>query len=231
MAAATGFWSTARDLTRYGAAHATGDSRLLSPESQRLMRRRESEISPHGQEPRYYGLGLDLRTQGERQLIGHSGGYPGHITRTWVDPEAQVAVSVLTNAIDGPADALARGLFALLDLALAAPEDGVRPPAAELQRYTGRFANLWGVTDVALLGGRLVLLHPSAPEPAEEYAELTVEDADTLRLESVAGFGSAGEPVRYEWAADGSPACVRAGGISSWPLEVYRSRRTAQVAG
>jgi D-alanyl-D-alanine carboxypeptidase len=231
MAAATGFFSTARDLTRYGAAHFTGDGTLLGEPSKRLMRRRESEISAHGQEPRYYGLGLDLRTLGERRLIGHSGGYPGHITRTWVDPEGQVAVSVLTNAIDGPADALARGLFALLDLALAAPEDAGRPPAAQLQRYTGRFANLWGVTDVALLGGRLLLLHPSAPEPAEEYSELTVEDADTLRLESVPGFGSAGEPVRYEWAADGAPACVRAGGISSWPLEVFRARRTAQVAG
>jgi D-alanyl-D-alanine carboxypeptidase len=231
MAAATGFFSTARDLTRYGAAHFTGETTLLSDASKRLMRRPESEIRAHGQDPRHYGLGLDLRTLGERRLIGHSGGYPGHITRTWIDPDAQVVVSVLTNAVDGPADALARGLFALLDLALAAPEDAGRPPAAELQRYTGRFANLWGVIDVALLGGRLVLLHPSAPEPAEEYAELTVEDADTLRLEAMAGFGSAGETVHYEWAADGSPERVRAGGISSWPLEVFRARRSAQVAG
>jgi len=231
MAAATGFFSTARDLTSYGAAHFPGDTTLLSDGSKRLMRRRESEIRAHGNDPRYYGLGLDLRTVGERELIGHSGGYPGHITRTWIDPEAQLVVSVLTNAIDGPADALARGLLALLDLALAAPEDAGRPPAADLQRFTGRFANLWGVTDVALLGGRLVLLHPSAPEPAEEYSELTVEDADTLRLETMAGFGSAGETVHYEWSADGAAECVRAGGISSWPLEVFRTRRTGQVAG
>jgi CubicO group peptidase (beta-lactamase class C family) len=229
MAAATGFFSTARDLTRYGAAHLPGDPTLLSEESKRLMRRPESEIRAHDTDPRYYGLGLDLRTVGDRKLIGHSGGYPGHITRTWIDPEGQVVVSVLTNAVDGPADSLARGLVALLDLALAAPEEE-RPPAVELQRYAGRFANLWGHTDVALLGSRLVLLHPSAPEPAEEYSELTVAGPDTLRMEALPGFGSAGETVDYEWAADGSAARVRFGGISAWPEEVFRSQRAGQVA-
>jgi CubicO group peptidase (beta-lactamase class C family) len=228
MASATGFTSTARDLTAFGATHFTGDESLLSDGSKRLMRRSESEIRAHGQEPRYYGLGLDLRTAGERRLVGHSGGYPGHITRTWIDPDGQVVVSVLTNAVDGPADPLARGLLALLDLALAAPE-GDSPPA-DLQRHTGRFANLWGTTDVALLGGRLVLLHPGLPEPAAEYAELTVVDADTLRLETLPGFGSPGETVEYEWAGDGDVRQVRIGGVSSWPEEVFRSRRAAQVA-
>ncbi|MBB3678458.1 serine hydrolase domain-containing protein [Modestobacter versicolor] len=230
MAAATGFFSTARDLTTFGAAHFTGDTTLLTEASKRLMRRPESEIRAHGGDPRYYGLGMDLRTVGERRLVGHSGGYPGHITRTWIDPEGRLVVSVLTNAVDGPADVLARGLVALLDLALAAPEDADRPPAAELQRYTGRFANLWGVTDVALLGGRLVLLHPAAAEPTEDHAELTVVDPDTLRLETVPGFGSPGETVDYEWADDGTVARVRIGGISAWPLEVFRAGRAAQVA-
>jgi len=230
MAAATGFTSTARDLTTFGAAHFPGDDTLLSDASKRLMRRRESEIRVHGGEPRHYGLGMDLRTVGERQLAGHSGGYPGHITRTWIDPEARLVVSVLTNAIDGPADALARGLIGLLDLALAAPETADRPAEAELARYAGRFANLWGVTDVALLGGRLVLLHPGSPEPADDHLELTVEGPDTLRQESVAGFGAPGETVDYTWTADGVPAAVRLGGISAWPEEVFRARRAGQVS-
>src|SRR3954451_12308399 len=136
MAAATGFSSTARDLTTYGAAHFTGDETLLTDASKRLMRRRESEIRAHGGEPEYYGLGVDVRTEGERELIGHGGGYPGHITRTWIDPVGQVVVSVLTNAIDGPADGLARGLLRLLDLALAAPEDAERPPVEQLRTFT-----------------------------------------------------------------------------------------------
>ncbi|MGY1749506.1 serine hydrolase domain-containing protein [Modestobacter sp. SYSU DS0511] len=228
MAAATGFWSTARDLSAFFAAHATGDERLLPEAAKRLMRRPESEIRAHGQEARWYGLGMDLKTVGERRLVGHSGGYPGHITRTWLDPQAQLVVSVLTNCLEGPADVLARGLIGLVDLALAAPEQA---PSDDLARFTGRFANLWGVTDVALLGGRLVLLHPGSSAPAEEHLELTAVDGATLRQESVAGFGSAGERVEYEWADDGTVAAVRIGGITSWPVEVFRARRAAQLAG
>ncbi|MGY1857329.1 serine hydrolase domain-containing protein [Modestobacter sp. SYSU DS0290] len=229
MAAATGFWSTARDLSAFFAAHATGDERLLPEAAKRLMRRPESEIRAHGQEARWYGLGMDLRTVGERRLVGHSGGYPGHITRTWLDPDAQVVVTVLTNCLEGPADVLARGLFGLIDLALAAPDGATGQP--DPTRFAGRFANLWGVTDVALLGGRLVLLHPGSPAPADEHLELTVLDEVTLRQESVAGFGSAGETVDYEWADDGAASAVRIGGITSWPVEAFRARRAAQVAG
>lgn len=232
MAAATGFYSTAEDLTAFGAAHAGTDERLLTAASSRLMRRPESEISAHGREPRHYGLGLDLRTQGERRLVGHSGGYPGHITRTWIDPGQQVVVSVLTNAVDGPADVLAGGVLRLLDLALDAPEPAAdRPAGGDLQRFAGRFANLWGVTDIALLGNRLVLLHPGAPDPTEDHLELTVEGDSTLRQESVAGFGSAGETVEYDWAPDGTAARIRLGGISVWPEEIFRARRAQQVAG
>jgi D-alanyl-D-alanine carboxypeptidase len=228
MAAATGFYSTAEDLTAYAAAHLPGDDRLLTEASKRLMQRTESEIRVHDQEVRYYGLGMDVRTQGERRLVGHSGGYPGHITRTWIDPAAHVVVSVLTNAVDGPADVLARGLFRLLDLALAAPEPAETDPRPE--RFAGRFANLWGVTDVAVLGGRLVLLHPSDPDPTEDHLELRVEGAATLRQESVAGFGSAGETVDYEWTPEGAVARIRLGGLSAWPVEDFRARRARQVA-
>ena len=82
MAAATGFSSTATDLTTFGAAHFAGDGALLTESSKRLMRRPESEIRAHDEEVRHYGLGMDLRTVGDRRLAGHSGGYPGHATRT-----------------------------------------------------------------------------------------------------------------------------------------------------
>ncbi|WP_448615922.1 serine hydrolase domain-containing protein [Modestobacter sp. URMC 112] len=229
LAAATGFFSTAADLTTFGAAHFTGARGLLAEESKRLMRRPESEIRAHDEEVRHYGLGMDLRTVGERRLVGHSGGYPGHITRTWIDPDAQLVVSVLTNAVDGPADVLARGLITLLDLALAAPAGGTPAAGPDPARFAGRFANLWGVTDVALLGGRLVLLRPGAPDPTEGHLELEVTGPDTLRMESVAGFGSAGETVHYEWEPDGAAARVRVGGISSWPVEVFRAQRAGQV--
>lgn len=231
MAAATGFYSTAEDLTRYGAAHFFGAEELITDASKRLIQRTESVVRVHGTEQGRYGLGMDLTTIGERQWVGHSGGYPGHITRTYIDPHGQVVVSVLTNCIGGPATQLAQGMIKLLDLAHAAPDGSAVPDGIDPQTFTGRFASLMGVSDTVLLGGRLVALASAAADPTDNWDELEVVDADTLLIKAGPGYGGAGEPVSYLRGADGTVELVRAGGGSRWPVEVFRQRRSVQIAG
>jgi CubicO group peptidase (beta-lactamase class C family) len=229
MAAATGWYSTARDLTTYGAAHWFGDESLLTDASKRLLQREESRVEAHGKELGRYGLGFDLRTIGERDLVGHSGGYPGHITRTWIDPHDRLVVSVLTNSVDGPADALATGVVQLIDLALdfARELEAARPGTdrtadpSELARYTGRFANMWGVTDIVDLGGRLVSISPRGAEPVSAYQVLDVVGEDEVATESVPGFGATGERVAFERDASGAIEAVTMGGMTMWPIETY----------
>ena len=230
LAAATGFYSTARDMTAFGAAHFRGDETLLSDAGKRLLHRQESVVTAYGAEIGRYGIGLDLRTIGEREVVGHSGGYPGHITRTYIDPEARLVVSVLTNAIDGPADPIAVGLIKLIDLALNPPADAPEPPAdaRPLAEYTGRFGALWGVSDIAELGGRLLMLRPNLPDPAAAYEELTVTGRDTLRIKSGPGFGNVGEQVVLERDADDAITAVR-DGMTAWPLDAFRRRRTGMT--
>jgi CubicO group peptidase (beta-lactamase class C family) len=230
LAAATGFYSTARDMTAFGAAHFYGDESLLSDGGKRLLHRQESVVKVHGKEVGRYGIGLDLHTIGDREIVGHSGGYPGHITRTYIDPEKRLVVSVLTNAIDGPADPIAVGLIKLIDLALNPPADAPEPAAdaRPLAEYTGRFGALWGITDIAELGGRLLWLHPAAPDPVAAYDELHVRGRDLLGTTRQPGFGSAGEDVVVERAEDGAIAAVR-NGMTSWPLEEFRRRRTGMT--
>lgn len=230
LAAATGFFATARDMTAFGAAHVLGDERLLSDAGKRLLHRQESVVTVRGKEVGRYGIGVDLKTIGTREVVGHSGGYPGHITRTYVDPAAGLVVSVLTNAIDGPADAIAVGLITLIDLALNPPADAPAPAAdaRPLAEYTGRFAALWGVTDIAELGGRLLLLHPAAPDPGAAYDELHVLGRDRLGTAREPGFGSVGEDVLVERTADDAIAAVRQG-MTSWPLAEFRRRRTGMT--
>ena len=232
MAPAAGFASTAEDLTLFGASSSTGPG-LLSAASERLQRRRESVLSAHGQEPRAYGLGVELHTLRGRDLLGHAGGWPGQISRTFVDTDAQLAVSVLTNAIDGPADALARGLLALVDLALAGAERRGGAPAGEdagLAGRTGRFANLWEVVDVALLGGRLFLLHPTDSDPYAGHSELELVDG-ALRSQRTPDPGSISNVVEQVRDAAGAVESARINGVSHWPLEVFLARRADQVAG
>jgi len=220
LAAATGFYATAEDLTAYFTAHLPGDERLLSDDAKRSMRRQEWAVDDGG-----YGLGLILNTVRGRKLFGHSGGYPGHITRSLVDPEDRVVVSVLTNGADGPAAEFADAFFSVLalatDPALDTPPvpDGIAPA-----RFTGQFATLMGVSEVALLGDRLWALNPDQADPAVKATPLAVEDATTLRITERSGYGSPGEAMHYTFAADGTVESLRDAGTTSVPLHRWREQ-------
>lgn len=228
MAPATGWFATAADLTVYGSAHAFGNETLVTDASKRLLQRPESPVT-HAGVTRHYGLGFDVETIGSRAVVGHSGGYPGHITRTWIDPKDDLVVSALTNAIDGPAGTIAGGVLAIIDLALALAEEvdadaSVAVPASIAAELEGRFANLWSVEDVVPLGGRLVILAPKAPEPAGFVVRLRVTDtADSLATDDVAGFWATGEPAVFGRDADGAVETLTTSGMTSWRIDAWRA--------
>ncbi len=202
MAPATGFFSRAEDLTAYFTAHSFGDERLLSDESKRQM---QNQTWGRDKDGGAYGLGIQVIEVGGRKLYGHGGGWPGQITRSLVDTQQALAISVLTNAVDGVAEPLARAGYGLIDLAGSEP----RPNGGgDLQRFAGRFAHLFGVTDVAVLGGRLYSLGPTSLDPAADATPLEVVDDHTLRIAGGSGGGAYGEPINYTFADDGSVKTV-----------------------
>ncbi|TDW89390.1 CubicO group peptidase (beta-lactamase class C family) [Kribbella pratensis] len=223
LASATGFFGNARDLVTYFSAHLPGDDRLLSDKSKREMQ--HPLWTTGADEKARYGLGLAVSKVGDREVFGHGGGYPGHITRTLVDPEHRIVVSVLTNAIDGPASQFAEGLFRLLDLAESKDRG-----AGDLHRFTGRFANLWGVTDFVVIGGRLYATDPSSPNPADEPQPLEA-DGDTLRVTGGNGYGSYGESYRFTFDANGAVKTVHgSSGLSLEPIETFTLPERVTVA-
>ena len=225
MAAATGFFGTAEDLVNFASAHFFGDERLLSDASKRVQQREQWVGDPSTPGSAQYGLGMIIEQIGSHRMIGHSGGYPGHITRTVLDPEQGLAVSVLTNAIDGPAAEVSNGIVKLLDAALARPGAAtLRSVAAstltDSSRFVGRYANLWGVTDIVQLGGRLVSLNPAAPDPLVGMDDLTIASDDTLIIATGSGFGSVGESIRFEFDSEQKVTKIRGGGgMSLWPFD------------
>jgi CubicO group peptidase (beta-lactamase class C family) len=244
MAAATGWYSTALEMVRYGATHVFGDTTLISDASKRIMQRQESRIVVRGEERGKYGVGMGIGKIGDREVVGHSGGYPGHITRTHIDPVDGLVVSSLTNSVDGKAEQIATGVIQLINLALAAAEevaasssgsgsgsssgsgkgaDGDPVPPVPADAPFGRFANLWGVSDVVDLGGIVHVINPRAAEPAEVAVRLVPFDGGLLE-ERVPGFGTVGEPVHVERDADGAIVAVRLGAMTSWPIDAYRER-------
>ena len=239
MAAATGFFSTADDMVHFASAHFFGDGRLISDRSKNEMQRpvwtgQNPDAPQDG-----YGYGTTVHHYDGHRMVGHSGGYPGHITRTMWDPKEGLAISVLTNAVDGPAEELAAGILKILDKAREVspklPLDSGLVSSAEIPRpeapdheidlgiFTGRFAALWGVTDVFVLSGKLFASSPVGPSPIVQPYELAVLDENTLRIMGGSPFASVGELFRYERDADGKVMSLFTGGMKAWPIEDYRA--------
>jgi len=220
LSPATGFYSTAKDLCRYAAAHFLGNQTLLSDAAKREMQQPSYTIT---QSDDRYGLGLSSVEIGERRLVGHGGAFPGHSTRTLFDPKEGIAVVVLTNETRGPAATLAAGLWRIIDFALRQPSgSGQRTPA--LEQFTGRFVNLWGVLDVVAFGDTLIALAPDDEDPGKTATRLVVLDDTTLRITTTSGYGAPGETVRYVRDATGRVEKIISGGLSSYPLDLYRQR-------
>ena len=213
LAAATGCYASAADLTAFFDALMPADDRLLRADSVRLQKRKQW-AAREGE--RWYGLGLFVDRIGDTELFGHTGGYPGHITCTLADGADRRVVSVFTNCLDGPATPIARGWYLLQNLARKADH---AVAGAGAHRFTGRFGREWGLTDVVVLDGRLFAIDPAADDPADDAVPLEPVDGSTLRIAGGRGGNSYGEAMRYSFAADGTVQSVRGeSGMSMVPF-------------
>jgi CubicO group peptidase (beta-lactamase class C family) len=219
MAPATGFYSTAADLCRYASAHFLGNGRLLSDASKREMQQPAWAIDLSDER---YGLGFAIAEVGARRMVGHGGTFPGHATRTLFDPHDELAVVVLVNESGGPAKTLATAIVKIIDFAL---NRSTRRTRESYERFTGRFVNIWGVTDVTQLGSALVLLSPESDDPVKDVTELEVVDGGTLRITKTGGYGSPGQTLQYVRNGTGRLEVVNMAGLSTYPEDVYRERQ------
>ncbi|MBT3154838.1 beta-lactamase family protein [Streptomyces sp. CHD11] len=104
MAPAGQLWSTAGDLSRFAAFLARGDERVLSAESLWEMITPATPVEAADVADGYaYCLGVELRHQHGRALIGHTGSLPGFLACLTVSVADDVSAVVLTNCTSGPA--------------------------------------------------------------------------------------------------------------------------------
>ena len=116
---------------------------------------------------------------------------------------------------------LAQGMVKIINYALDQP---ARAEGRSYERYAGRFANIWSVTDVTQFGGTLVALYPDNPDPVQFPTTLEVEEEDTLWIAKTNGYGSPGETVRYFRDGRGQVEKIVSGGGSAWPVEAFKER-------
>ena len=191
LASATGFISTAHDLALFFGQLSPGAKKsILSVASRREMTRRHWKV-PHSQIERWYGLGTISGSLAGWDHVGHSGGFPGFITRTATIPAHDLTISVLTNAADGWAHQWLDGTMHILR---RFHQHGA--PARRIADWTGRWWSLWGCFDLVPMGERVMAATPGLLDPFMDASEITVGSRDKGRVTEACGFASYGEEVR-----------------------------------
>jgi len=190
MTSAAGFVSTAADTARFFAQLAPNAGRsVLSAASRREMTRRHWRI-PQSFEA-YYGLGVSIgRTEGW-DWFGHGGGFQGYLSRTCAIPACEVAITILTNSIDGGAPFWMDGALQILR---AFKTRGA--PNRRVRDWSGRWWSVWGATDLVPMGNRVLAAYPHFASPFTDATEIEVTGRDSGRIAYASGYGSHGESVR-----------------------------------
>jgi CubicO group peptidase (beta-lactamase class C family) len=204
---AAGVISTARDLSRFFdqlAPHAKRS--LLSAASRRAMLRRRWR-DPHSSIERYYGLGVMSGRLSRWDWFGHSGGLQGYITRTAVLPQPDLAVSVLTNAVDGLAHQWLEGTIHILR---TFHDRGA--PSPTVRRWTGRWWTLWNPIDLVPMGNKVTVARPDFFNPFLDASEIALQRRDQGRIVLAGGYASHGEPAKLTRDRRGAIVEVRLGG-------------------
>jgi CubicO group peptidase (beta-lactamase class C family) len=212
IAPAGGFVSSARDIARFFAQLAPkAKESVLSVASRRQMIRGRWP-DPHSSFERYYGLGIISGSLAGWNWFGHSGGLQGYITRTVVLPEQELAVSILTNSIDGLAHFWLDGTIHVLRTFAS---HGA--PAHRRRDWTGRWWNLWNAVDLVPMGALVLVATPALFNPFMDATQIK-----NGRIALASGYASHGEAARLVRDRRGSVLEVWLGGT--------RYRREASVA-
>lgn len=228
MVAATGFCSTAQDLCAYFTAHMVGSGQLLSDESKKEMQRIHWQAKTPGEASAMgYGLGLMTESTAGRRLFGHSGGFPGFITKSLVDPKDELVVVALTNCIDGPASNFVAGIYKILDYFQEHIPSA--KPHHDLSYMEGAYMNLWGMASIVVTGDTIVSVNPDSWEPFAAPDILTYVNSHILKVVDTGSFGSEGELVHFN-IADGAVETISYTGATMWPRDAWLKRLQARTA-
>ena len=189
---------SASDLLRFAVMHiergrSPSGGRVLSARSARQMQ--QAQFRMRGAFARginAWGLGWMMMRWSGRRVIGHDGGTVGQYAFLRILPEEDLAIALLTNG--GDAGGLYEDLYRTLLKGLARVEMPQTPPVDEalnermadsLDRYTGRYRNIEGITEISTRGGRLFMeMRPTGLAAALEKSPLKLVDRNTARLQT-----------------------------------------------
>jgi D-alanyl-D-alanine carboxypeptidase len=200
LASATGLVSTAEDIAKFAASTFGNDFIVEEADLKELLKTHwDMETGEK------WGLGFKNMEVADREVYGHSGGFPGHYSSIGICPEDQVAVVVMGNTIDLEIEKIMKSiLHTFLKTKDLYPE--FREEIERQEKFVGTYADRWGETEVKKLNNGLVM-YPASTKPLENHLKIVEEDGD-LKLEGGTGYGYTGEKVQI--SEDGETLTVAA---------------------
>ena len=209
---AAGLVSNVVDLLEYQRAHLPGDPRLLSELSKREMQRVQWQ---RGEEP-HHGYGWMIWSVDGIAVRGHSGGYPGFVTKIGFAPDLGVAAAVLTNTIRPLAGLGIDAIFhtvarvnALWD-GSGSPSHG--PSRTSLARFLGQYRNDFGEKLVVRVNQTLYLLDPDEDRPMRLAARLSpVDEGTRFVICDNEDYGQRGGEISFDLGVSGRAVALRYG--------------------
>ena len=157
--------------------------------------------------------------------FGHGGGFQGYISRTSVIPACEVAVTVLTNSIDGWAPGWVNGVMHILQAFKTRGAPKGRP-----RDWRGRWWTIWGAVDLVPMGHQVMVANPYLINPFLDAGEIEVAGRDTGRFTSATGYSSHGEPVRRSRNKAGKVTDIWLAGGNAKPQRVVAAEMERRYA-
>ncbi len=172
-----------------------------------------------------YGLGLALAHINDRNLIGHGGGFPGHITKSYYDPKDQLTVIVLTNCRGSNAEDFAKETIRVFDYLSAK----IKTKNPELDKYEGRYANFWDKFNMISLGDKLICADLESNEPFKFPEVLEPAGVDTFKIIAADSYSAEGELVRFKMDRQGKVESINYAGATSFPEKVFLEKTSPKI--
>lgn len=154
------------------------------------MTRRHWRV-PHYSIPSWYGLGTMSGDVAGWEWFGHGGAFQGFLTRSAALPGTGLSLSVLTNAIDGPATLLLEGALHILRTFVR-----MGPPKGAARAWRGRFWSIWRAFDLVPMGSKVLVAQPALANPLQDASEIELEGRGRGRIALADGYGNQGEEAR-----------------------------------
>ena len=142
------------------------------------------------------------------------------------NPTNALAVSVVTNAVDGVADRWIEGIMHILT---SFATQGA--PANQVRDWTGRWWTIWGAIDLVPMGEKVMVAVPSLPNPFTDVGEILVSGEDRGRVSLANGMARHGEDVRRVRGHNGKVDQIWLGGARFVPEAEFAAELKRRYSG